>query len=202
MKKFTLNHQEVRRGGVVAANVIGGSGGVQADTVNGAEVTGTFAVTPGEVLTIGVGGRGGDAYNNVMGGWGLPYDGSSFSGNNGLNPNSGNAGGGGASVILAPNNQVVAVAGGAGGQGIEATGNNSVNYGLGGQGGYDGNLIGQDGQPTPMGGKAGAAGSTQGQSDTSGGDQIPGAGGGGYQGGDTGVSGTGGGGAGSSYDQG
>ena len=38
---------------------------------NGAEVNGTLAVTPGEVLTVGVGGQGNTTTKSVAGGWGL-----------------------------------------------------------------------------------------------------------------------------------
>jgi hypothetical protein len=192
-------------------DVVAGSGGSTfADgLVSGAEITGILHVTPGEVLSIGVGGAGSRGYESTAGGWGLPYNGSSFSGGNGFNADEGNqgGGGGGASVILDkslnPSQQVLVVAGGAGGNTTGKSGGGSLAY-TGGRGGYNGSLTGEDGHGSEpgvgTGGKAGSMDGTQGQDSPTVG-TVPGAGGGGYKGGASGLVGyAGGGGAGSSYD--
>jgi hypothetical protein len=192
--------------GVTELNVdlTGGAGGVATSVDNngynnGAEIKGTLAVTPGEVLTVGVGGSANDGWR---GGWGLDYNGSSFSGGDALNfPWNHAFGGGGASVIMA-DGQIVAVAGGSGGIGYISDVSYTSSAGLAG---LNGSLTGSNGGPGSSGGKAGALDDTQGGTPTDGSDSgvNPGAGGGGYKGGATGVDGTyGGGGAGSSYDAG
>ena len=191
--------------GVTTLNVqaIGGSGGdqsgggMQGPVINGAEITGTMAVTPGEVLTIGVGGRGYQV-NELAGGWGLPWNGSSFSGGSGRFVGAESGGGGGGASVITAGSQIQVVAGGAGGQGGSASWSD-----LGGKGGYDGSLTGQNGQNN--GGVAGSQNTPAGQNAlyTNAG-VVAGAGGGGYAGGGSGqVTGEeGGGGAGSSYDAG
>jgi hypothetical protein len=166
---------------------------------NGAEIQGTLAVTPGEVLTIGVGGTAG---SDGAGGWGMSFDGSTFAGGDAADiaPVLGASGGGGASVIIV-DGQIVAVAGGSGGYGQMASGETN---GAGGLAGKNGSLTGTNGGPGTVGGAAGANTVTQGESVTSANtDSNPGGGGGGYQGGKSGMDGSyGGGGAGSSYDAG
>ena len=176
----------------------------------GATVTGDMSVTAGQTLTIAVGGNG-QGYviagkkSYVSGGWGLPANGSSYSGGNGLfnpqYPANVASGGGGATVLLDDSGQVAVVAGGSGGTGIatcEPYGGNP-----GGLGGYDGSWTGQNGQPSGSGGQAGGAPGTAGAPGaaatgacSSGGS---GGGGGGVNGGSAATTGTaGGGGAGSS----
>jgi hypothetical protein len=192
--------------GVTELNVtgIGGGGGVtQIDgntPFSGAQISGTLAVTPGEILTIGVGGVGHDSTSNAAGGWGMNVGSSNYGGGTGVADFSVAAGGGGgATVVLDGNGNVVAVAGGGGGQGAGTVENPD---GAGGEGGYQGSLTGQNGGPhAGEGGNAGAYSTPEGQSVSSAGDLTPGAGGGGVNGGDAGISGTsGGGGAGSSAD--
>lgn len=165
---------------------------------SGAQIGGIVNVTPGEVLVVGVGGQGRYYYDNVAGGWGMTNGTDNYSGGNG-SPSITNiaGGGGGATVVLDGGGNPIVVAGGAGGQGWEVNGS-------GGRGGYHGSLIGQDGGPTAgAGGQAGANITAQGQSQTSGGTEPAGAGGGGVKGGMAGITGTGGGGgAGSSSDTG
>lgn len=198
--------QYVVPAGVTALNVdvIGGSGGEDNQTINGADIVGTMAVTPGEVLTVGVGGKGHDGGNDYSGGFGLPWNGSSFSGGSGLYDTNSNpaqpqwGGGGGGASVIANGNQLLVVAGGGGGEG----GNDGV-YALGGRGGYNGSLTGQDGEY--HGGMAGSQSAPAGQSSLYGAGQVGGAGGGGYAGGGSGLiidQEGGGGGAGSSYDAG
>ena len=183
------------------ATVIGGSGGDYSGggfggpVVNGADVSGTLNVTPGEVLTIGVGGKGyqGPHFN---GGWGMPWNGSSFSGGSGRFVGAEGGGGGGGASVIEADNQLQVVAGGAGGQGGSASYND-----FGGKGGYNGSLTGQNGQNN--GGSAGSMSTPQGQDSLfSNAGAVAGSGGGGYAGGASGqYSGqNGGGGAGSSYD--
>ena len=165
-------------------HVVGGSGGEDNESINGADIAGTMAVTPGEVLTIGVGGEGQDS-PHFAGGWGLPWNGSSFSGGSGLYDDNSNpaqpqwGGGGGGASVIANGNQLLVVAGGGGGEG----GNDGV-YALGGRGGFDGSLTGQNGEDN--GGMAGSQSAPGGQGSLYGDGQVGGAGGGGYDGGGSG----------------
>jgi hypothetical protein len=195
--------------GVTSLNVtaVGGNGGYNGaeDDMHhptGAKITGTLAVTPGEVLTIGVGGNGGDDYNDLLGGWGLSLGSSSFRGGNGYvvpTPITTAVGGGGASVILDAQNKPIVVAGGGGGDGwYPGLGADC----MGGRAGYNGSLIGEGGHPKPEGGTGGGNAMYQGQDTTTNSATTGGAGGGGYNGGAAGISPGYGGGAGSSYDAG
>jgi Glycine rich protein len=198
--------------GVTELNVtaVGGTGGFGYDNwdlshlASGAVITGTLAVTPGEVLTLGVGGNGGDGASNsqVGGGWGLTDGAVSFRGGNGYivpNPLTTVLGGGGASVILDAQNNPIVVAGGGGGDGqCVGTGGNCE----GGRAGYNGSLTGESGHPLPFGGTAGGNATYQGQDTTTNSATTGGAGGGGYNGGAAGINPAYGGGAGASYDAG
>lgn len=180
----------------------GASGGMIGSANNttstGAEVSGTLAVTPGEVLTIGAGGVGGIEWNNYWGGWGMKVGGDDYSGGTGAGGSLFSAGGGGATVVTDGSGAVVAVAGGGGGSGATAVCANKLC--AGGRGGYDGSWTGENGVPWPGGGgQAGAADTTKGQSQASPGSDAGGAGGGGAKGGLAGATGiAAGGGAGSS----
>lgn len=185
---------------------VGGTGGTQGSDyagAPGAQISGTLAVTPGEVLTLGVGGTGGGAVQtSSAGGWGLSAGGSSFSGGNGITgQNFSTGGGGGGTVVQDPSGKPLVVAGGGGGRGGVTGSDNGF---AGGQGGAGGSLTGGNGQPgVNAGGKPGANTVSQGQDSQGGGEGDGGAGGGGLNGGMAGISGTGGGGgAGSSSDAG
>jgi hypothetical protein len=166
---------------------------------NGAEITGTLAVTPGDVLTVGV---GGSADDHPRGGWGMSYNGSSFSGGDAadLQGSPFQAFGGGGASVIELNGQIVAVAGGSGGVGQA---DSDAAWSTSGQAGINGSLTGGNGGPGNTGGKGGSLDDTQGGSPTSSSlnDPNAGAGGGGWKGGAAGMDGSyGGGGAGSSYD--
>lgn len=189
--------------GITQLNVtaIGGLGSSSsaAGIVNSAQVTGTLAVTPGEVLTVGVAGNAFQKeYDNVTAGWGMTVNGESYSGGTGaMGPNGesyGPSAGGGATVLVDGSGTVAVVAGGGGGRGEGVAGDQHS----GGRGGYPaGNWTGENGMGN--GGKAGGAFGTQGESVDSGADGSGGAGGGGVHGGAAGIDGGGaGGGAGSS----
>jgi hypothetical protein len=100
----------------------GGSGGV---------VTGTLAVTPGETLTVYLGGAGGDGTRASGSGGGVGGSGSggTFGGGRGGNAgaagSSGGGGGGGGAAVLMRGTTVLAVAGGAGGGGGAGNGDES-----------------------------------------------------------------------------
>jgi hypothetical protein len=186
----------------LAVTAVGGAGGnaYYSTWPSGAEVNGTMAVTPGEVLTLGVGGYGDCTDTHVTGGWGLTTNGSDFSGGNGSVSSGGAADacpGGGATVIVDPSGSILVVAGGGGGDGAVQAGLNRGQRG--GRGGYGG-WTGESGVPFPGGGgQAGGNSSTQGQSTSGAGEGSGGAGGGGNNGGAAGISGGGaGGGAGAS----
>ncbi|WIB77003.1 glycine-rich protein [Curtobacterium sp. MCPF17_002] len=184
---------------------IGGAGGAAgvSEPSPGAKITGTIAVTPGEQLTVGVGGVGNDMWNNVTGGWGLPIGSDSYSGGDGAPGASLSSGGGGASVIIdASTGEPVVIAGGAGGAGdVGCNQGSDVNTGGIGGTGTDGGLTGGNGGPNNQGGKGGANSQSQGQSQTTDGACAAGAGGGGLAGGLAGITGAfgEGGGAGSSF---
>lgn len=196
--------QYVVPAGVTELNVSGIGGASLPSTsfkhaANGAEVTGTLDVTPGEVLTIGVGGTGSCSTNSLGGGWGMKVGDADYSGGDGAAvADDGNAcSGGGATVIQDGSGKVVLVAGGGGGAGGATT--SVVGY-EGGRGGYNGIWTGENGNPFPGGGgKAGANSTTKGQDSAGGGASSGGGGGGGAAGGMAGSTGAGaGGGAGSS----
>jgi hypothetical protein len=180
---------------VTAAGGPGGFYGGNLDDVaaSGAQVGGTFSVTPGEVLTVAVGGTG-EFSLNAQGGWGMPTGSSSYSGGS----SAGSGSGGGATVLLDSSGNAIVVAAGGGG------GGSGSHPGDGGRGGYQGNLTGENGGGgLDKGGFAGALVQPQGQPVTQTGSSTPGAGGGGLNGGQAGVEATsGGGGAGASFDAG
>ena len=167
---------------------------------SGARVAGILDVTPGEVLTVGVGGVGGNPkqYTVWQGGWGMQNGSSDYSGGNGVDadPTNATGGGGGASVVLDGAGEAVVVAGGGGGEGSYP--NDEAEEGAGGRGGYNGSLTGENGGPDLGGGKAGANSVSHGQDSPTGGS----AGGGGVNGGLAGAIQQQGGGAGSSSDSG
>ena len=165
-------------------NTYAGGGGTGAP---GGLVSGTLSVTPGETLTIVVGGiviLGGTNY--TFGGGGLGYGG-------------GGGQGGGRSAIMRNNNDIVTAGGGGGGGFYAAGGAGGGLIGANGAGGNSG-----FGGTQSAGGAAGGAGGNAGQLKLGGiaiaGDYI-GGGGGGYYGGGGGISATGGaaGGGGSSF---
>jgi hypothetical protein len=187
---------------LLRVQAVGGAGGTSGEYQKagaGADITGTLAVTPGEVLTVGVGGPGSGVYNNVVGGWGMTVGSCNYSGGTGIGGDvSIAASGGGATVIVGANGNPIVIAGGGGGEGDYGSNGSSDN---GGVGGADGSLTGGNGGPYNQGGKAGGNSTCQGQSQTEAGSGEAGAGGGGLAGGNAGIAGTGdGGGAGSSYD--
>lgn len=150
----------------------GGSGGV---------VTGTLAVTPGETLTVYLGGAGGDGTRASGSGGGVGGSGSggTFGGGRGGNAgaagSSGGGGGGGGAAVLMRGTTVLAVAGGAGGGGGAGNGDESgffwtARAGNGGSA-YTSGYLGS--------GTAGQTGTDRGGVDGAGG----GGGGGGYLGG-------------------
>jgi hypothetical protein len=178
----------------ITLEAIGGAGGsscglgsTSTPGGSGAAVVGSFAVTPGEQLTVGVAADGTsnsvDCQNPVV-----PAGTGAVGG--------GGAGGGGASVVSLsawPDSYLV-VAGGGGGAGS-----------FGGAGGDAGAAGGLGGFPTGAGGgapgttSAGGAGGAVDGVGTSGGNGIAGAGGSGGTGGDTSNLGWGGGGGGGGY---
>jgi hypothetical protein len=177
------------------------SGGGGSTGQRGAQVDGTLAVTPGETLLIGVGGKGGNG-SQYQGGWGVTFDGNTYGGGNTTvtSDNFMAQAGGGASVLVDSDSQsVIVVAGGAGGLSSGGgSGNCSINGG--GDGGHGNSWTGGNGGPFPGGGgQAGANTSSQGQSPAPIDKCEGGAGGGGVKGGLAGADGApGGGGAGSS----
>ena len=103
----------------------GGAGG------NAGHVTGTLPVTPGETLTLYIGGAGADGTRagGTGGGLGGSAVGGAFGGGRGGNAgssgSSGGGGGGGAAAVLMRGTTVLAVAGGAGGGGGAGNGDES-----------------------------------------------------------------------------
>lgn len=177
---------------------------------NGAVVTATIPVTPGQVLTINVGGSG----NSINGGYG--GGGNGFASTDG-NVNYNSSGGGGASTISVGGTPVIVAAGGGGaggGSGIVAGGAGGCATGIAGSntfgfGGAPGTQVagGAGGTPwagTPPGGSNGSLGQGgnggfwQTASGGGGGGGYYGGGGGGNDGCCTGANGGGGGGGGSS----
>jgi hypothetical protein len=139
-------------GAIGGAGVAGGVGGL------GGYSTGTLAVTPGDVLTIFVGGQGGTPTGGFNGG----ADGGST-----------NAGGGaGASDIrvggIAEANRVIVAGGGGGGGRAGCDEGSAATGGIGGLGAFAGSGVGQNGFDSPTsggvagGGFGGNFGSVQG----------------------------------------
>ncbi|WP_137934526.1 autotransporter outer membrane beta-barrel domain-containing protein [Mesorhizobium comanense] len=124
------------KNGTDAANPgLGGTGG------HGAEVSGTLAVSPGDVLSIGVGGRGSLAVN--PGGASATPDGGNGGGGTDLRLNSSpvamaGGGGGGGNAGSYPNNPVAGGAGGDSGGGGSSGADIPGNGPYGGQGGTPG----------------------------------------------------------------
>jgi hypothetical protein len=175
----------------------------------GADITGTLPVTPGETLLIAPAGSGGGTSTSPSsidskGGWGVTYNGDSYSGGSTVIVDSGaklaQPGGGATVVIDEGTGQILAVAGGAGGSGDSSgTSGACVNASYGGNAGADGSWTGANGQPAAGGGAAGGGSTPTGQSSTATDYCAGGAGGGGVKGGLAGADGGGyGGGAGSS----
>ena len=132
----------VTRISVTVRGASGGTGGsyasgttarAGANSSPGQVVQGELTVTPGQVLTVQVGGGGGRGFQNWNSGTGGTA-GSAYSGYAGssgtTNANSGGGGGGGATVILSGLTPIVVAAGGGGGQGAPL-----VPGGSGGSGG-------------------------------------------------------------------
>jgi hypothetical protein len=186
---------------LAVVRVVGGKGGstyasIPAEWItggDGAQVTGRLPVAAGQVLTVEVGGYGGDGDGNSSpgeGGWGATGRG----GRGGLSSQNDGGGGGGASGIEVGGQDVV-VAGGGGGAG--GTGGGIFSY-TGGPGGSSGETVdpGHDGTG-PGAGKGGAgAGNGQGPGGVGGNSSVNGGAGGGGGNGLTGGAGGSGGGAG------
>jgi hypothetical protein len=121
----------------VYAVLDGGSGGNGQGSYDGGggepggEVMGDMAVTPGEVLTLWVGGGGQPDGGQ---GFGSPThdDFEGGSGGSGYGPGTGNGGGGGGATYLEANGQVMMLAGGGGGGG----GSGTYSFGTNVSGGY------------------------------------------------------------------
>ena len=144
---------------------VGGSGGL---------VTGTFPVTPNDVLDVTVGGDSG----NFQGAFGYGNGGASDFSSIG-------AGGGGGSAVVTSENLVLVVAGGGGGGGIRS---NCTTGGNGGDGGQNGNNGGKCGStPGGTGGTSGGSTSTNGTTGPLGFAGGGGGGGGGFAGGSGGT---------------
>jgi hypothetical protein len=188
----------------VTVDALGAEGGANSGTDSlggslpglGGEAQATITVTPGETLTVVVGGRGGDGQNGSgpgAGGFNGGGAGGNSSGAIGTNPGSG---GGGASDVRRGTDPLV-VAGGGGGAGNSGTngGAGGGDAGTGGTGNLDGqhNSTGGGGGTQASGGAAGANSDTtvtaevgtagQGGAGATGGQSGGGGGGGGWFGG-------------------
>lgn len=201
----------------VTLNGAGGGSGGQGNTAStGGQTTGTMSVTPGQVLTIYVGGAGGNGSGTGTGGT-AGYNGGGAGG--GANSGLPAGGGGGGSSMIKSGTTLLAAAGGGGGGAGYGTGSTAAG---GNGGGTSGNNGGSSrpgiGGNQSTGGAAGGSGTFCGTQPTAGssgqggagGIGIPnastsgaGGGGGGYFGGGGGDCGTatgnGGGGGGSGY---
>ena len=169
----------------------GGGGGGQAGSSGGggAYASSTLTVTPGEVLSIivGGGGSGGSGCNTNTGGG---AGGSGGNGNFGAGGNGGNAGnsgcsaggggGGGGTFVLRNSTTLLAAGGGGGGGGAESGG-----AGAGGAGGVNGN----NGSCSAVGGATGTSATERGvnSNQPSWDASAGGGGGGGYNGGAAGT---------------
>ena len=138
---------------IAAAGANGGSSAFGAGAVGG-HVEASFAVSPGDTVSLVVGGVGGDASGTAAGSAGGFGGGGTGGASSGVGH--GAAGGGGATTVQI-NSAVVLVAGGGGGIGLSAVG------GAGGAGG-SGGLAGSDGSTPPPGttpeGSGGGGGTT------------------------------------------
>lgn len=150
----------------------GGGGGYNVSAAQpgqaGSKVTGSFAVTAGDVIRFGAGEGGGGGQNNVSGGRSASYGptripmaygsyGGGFGGTAGTTGLSGTGGGGGGASVIVKNNTVVVVAGGGGGGGgsglTAARGpKNTQNDESSGQSGFGRNALGVDGGGNGAGG--------------------------------------------------
>jgi hypothetical protein len=177
---------------VAEVRVIGGKGGSTYSSTarqpkslvtggEGAQVSGTIAVIPGQYLTLRVGGYGGDADSNLnpgRGGWGATGNGGRGGGSSSID----GAGGGGASSIEIDGQTIVIAGGGGGGGGLGYTtgidaggpggssgatvdpGHNGKGPNAGKGGGGRGNGVpagGGGGNGSHLGGAGGGAGSSE-----------------------------------------
>lgn len=176
----------------------GGEGIAGAVGGRGSRVTGTLTVTPGETLTVRVGGQGGDIGPRTGGFNGGGTGGTQGSGSS---VSVGGAGGGGASSIARSTTPLVVAAGGGGASNSLSGGNGGGAQGADGNGGSGGTArAGKGGTPT-AGGAGGSGGGGAG-SGSAGGTQsgaTPGTGGNGGSGGSAGIITQGGGGGGGGY---
>jgi len=184
---------------------------------DGARVTGIVVVRPGQVLTVQVGGYGGNSqgnHNPGPGGWGPTGNGGRGGGSHGFHASADGGGGGGASSLGVADcsgclASTVALAGGGGGaggrgydSGVDAGGPGgssgaTVDSGHGGKGPGAGGGGGGGTNSSPAGGGGGNGSNAGGGGGGGGAGSVGGRGGGG---GSTGGGGGGGGGAGSSHD--
>jgi hypothetical protein len=201
--------------GRAEVRVIGAMGGATFDGASrttggdGALVTGLIGMQAGQVLSIQVGGYGGDADSNLNpgpGGWGPTGNGGRGGGAHSYASIDGGGGGGATSLAVAGATVVIAGGGGgAGGRGFTS------DIGAGGPGGSSGTTVdpghngkgpgggaggGGGGNGTPAGGSGGNGTNTGGGGGGGGAGYVGGSGG---AGGSTGGGGGGGGGAGSSH---
>jgi hypothetical protein len=145
------------------AQVIGGSGAdnlagvtVYSEGGKGVSITGDVVVAPGDVFTVGVGGRGGENDANPgFGGWGSTAQYTGGTGGTGYGNGATNGSGGGGASTLALNGTLIVVAAGGGG----GAGPGSF-AGLANDGGDGGDVSGKDGVRSPSdtsGGRGGSA---------------------------------------------
>lgn len=135
---------------LITVALTGGSGGLAlygTASGGGAQVTGTIAVIPGEVITVDVGGVGGGTY----GGWG-----GSMGGGSGYVGGSTNGGGGGGASSISYYGTELAIAAGGGGSG--SGGPNGGAGGLNGLSGSSGGGANGGGGATTTGVGAGGSG--------------------------------------------
>jgi len=121
--------------------IVGGSGGTGTNTSGGigygASITGTLAVTPGDVLNLTVGANGGSTTTSTspgVGGSGAGHGGDGDRGNGG--------GGGGSEIFNSSNPTSFVIAGAAGGTGSGTRGGDAGSVGSGGSGGAPGTQTG------------------------------------------------------------
>jgi hypothetical protein len=169
----------------IRARLFGAQGGVLGGLGGEVEAS-NITVTPGETLTITVGGQGADNGGATGGAGGFGGGGNGGNGDSGFD--SGAAGGGGMSAIYAGGTPLIVAGGGGGGGGTlgsaHAGGNGGGNLGQAGFGVIEGGGGGASNGPGGTGAGTGSNG---------------GAGSGGDGGSDTGIMGSGGGGGGGGY---
>lgn len=119
-------------------------------------VTGTLAVSPGQVLTVSVGGAGSTAgcggATTSAGGWG----GDASGGDGVTSHDNGSSGGGGGATTITRGNELVLVAAGGGGGSVAGPFTWNAGYGVGGTGGLS--YVDDDAGPAVLGGGAGGDG--------------------------------------------